>query len=60
MNERLRELHRQIAIWRDLLGRGPPLNEAMHYLRQIIEAEAEIERIKVADRNAQRVVNKAS
>ena len=37
MNERVREVHRQIATYRDLLARGPAVNEAMHYLRQIME-----------------------
>jgi hypothetical protein len=49
MNERVRELHRRIAACRDLLARGPAASEAMHYLRQIMEAEAELERIKIAE-----------
>jgi hypothetical protein len=49
MNERVRELHRQIAVCRDLLARGPTASEAMHYLRRIMEAEAELERIKIAE-----------
>ena len=46
MNERVRELHRKIAACRDLLARGPAASEAMHYLRQIMEAEAELERTR--------------
>ena len=49
MNERVRELHRKIAACRDLLARGPAASEAMHYLRQIMEAEAELERTKIAE-----------
>lgn len=49
MNERVRELHRRIAACRDFLARGPAASEAMHYLRQIMEAEAELERIKIAE-----------
>ena len=53
MNERVREVHRQIATYRDLLARGPALSEPMHYLRQIREAEAELERIKIAEMQPQ-------
>ena len=47
--ERMRDLHRKIAACRDLLARGPAASEAMHYLRQIMEAEAELERLTIAE-----------
>jgi hypothetical protein len=46
MNEQTRELRRKIALYRDHLARGTDTSEAMRYLRRIIEAEAELERIK--------------
>ena len=45
----VREIHRKIVTCRDLLARGPATGEAINYLRQIMEAEADLERIKIAE-----------
>ena len=45
MEERGQELRRCIRLYRDLLRQGPSLKQAARYLRQIEDAEAELERI---------------
>jgi hypothetical protein len=53
MSERAQELRRQIALYRGLLESWPSLSQAGRYIRQIEEAEAELERIARAEMQPQ-------
>jgi len=46
--DRVDELRRLIALYRDLLDRGPTISEAARHLRHIMEAELELERLSAA------------
>jgi len=50
--DRSLELRRQIALYRDLLERGPSLRQAARYLQHVMDAEAELERITPVETQA--------
>jgi hypothetical protein len=56
--DRRQQLRHQIALYRDLLQRGPSLRQAARYLEHVMDAEAELQRInRIATQPQVRVVD---